>query len=261
MHGGGKGTMGAPPPPPPPPPPANHSQAHAHHHLAHSVRLAFGMTPIHPNPSTHPHSHQHPQHSHSSGALHPTTSGPGVPPASIHSHSNTHAGRAWSSGVSTPNRAAFGAGLTANNNSTVGGSPGHATQNPSSLSMPVSRAGSPPIKLAPLRISSPTPGGHAGALTRPGVERRDSGSGSGEGGHGSGSGGGGGGVSPVGEHLGSKGIVGGDGAGEPMEDVRQEDNSSSGKVGELVGAAPQMERVALPGFSEIEAATRGLVPA
>lgn len=131
--------------------------------------------------------------------------------------------------------------------------------------MPVSRAGSPPIKLAPLRISSPAP---VGAPMRPGVERRDSGSGSGEGGHGSGSGGGG--ASPVGEHLVSKGV---ENADEPMEDVRQDDGmmlmgnngggggGGNGKVGELAGVAPLTERVALPGFSEIEAATRGSVPA
>lgn len=93
------------------------------------------------------------------------------------------------------------------------------------------------------------------------MERRDSGSGSGEGGHGSGSGSGGGGASPVGEHLVLKGV---ENADEPMEDVRQDDGmmlmgnnggggGGNGKVGELAGVAPLTERVALPGFSEIEA--------
>lgn len=100
---------------------------------------------------------------------------------------------------------------------------------------------------------------------RPSVERRDSGSGSGEGGHGSGSGGGG--MSPAGERTGSKSV---EDAGEPMEDVRQDEGTTSvaknggtggnGKVGESAGAAPRTERVALPGFSEIEAATRSSVP-
>lgn len=223
MHGKPGSMMNAPPP---------SSQAPAHHHLAHSVRLAFGMTPIHPQ--------QQQQQS--------SVSGPGVPP-----HSSTHSpphsmvapsalgangGRAWTSGVSTPTRGAFGTtSTTSTAATTTGGAPA------SSLSMPPSRAGSPPIKLAPLRISSPVSHG-ATSPKRPGFERKWSG----------GSGGAGGGMtSPVGD--GKVNMGGGEvNEGEPMEDVRQEDVKTA-VVETMTG------RVALPGFSEIEAAARGAVPA
>ncbi|KAJ8474585.1 hypothetical protein ONZ45_g15905 [Pleurotus djamor] len=85
-----------------------------HHHLAHSVRLAFGMTPIHP-------------HSGSRSTAYP------------------------SSGVSTPNFS-FGSGPSSS-----------SVHNLFSFgrSVPVSRSGSPPITLPPLKIaasaaSSPT---------------------------------------------------------------------------------------------------------
>jgi zinc finger protein CreA/MIG len=109
-----------------PPSPSNSHHAtnphHNHHnHLAHSVRLAFGMTPIHPT--------------HSSSS---SSSAPRSPPRS--------------SGYISPNN---------------GLSPGyaHPTSVPHSstgtpmafsslpMSMPGSRAGSPPIKLPPLKIS------------------------------------------------------------------------------------------------------------
>jgi zinc finger protein CreA/MIG len=80
----------------------SHSQSyhsHSHPHLAHSVRAAFGMTPIHATPP--------------------------LPPAYVH----------------------------------IGG--GSAVP-----SMPTSRAGSPPIKLAPLRVPSPSARSESGKSPR-----------------------------------------------------------------------------------------------
>ncbi len=42
-------------------PPHSNNHHHVHHHLAHSVRMAFGMTPIHGSShQTHPHAYSHP---------------------------------------------------------------------------------------------------------------------------------------------------------------------------------------------------------
>ena len=174
-HGGGAGAVGKPP----------HPQAHPHHHLAHSVRLAFGMTPIHPQPPRDAYAHTH-AHAHAQGggggerAIWTGGAASVSPPA----------GRAWPlsqphSGAATPLRGAVYA----------------------SASVPASRAGSPPIKLAPLRIASPGDG------------------------------------------------AGGLGAGK-VEEVE-----AAAAVREEVGAARGEEvgvgaKVALPGFSEVEAATR-----
>ncbi|KAI0040820.1 hypothetical protein FA95DRAFT_812571 [Auriscalpium vulgare] len=88
-----------------------------HHHLAHSVRVAFGMTPIH---------------------AHSQATAPPPPPV-----------RGWHSGGTTPLRGAAPAG--------GGGGAAYSS------SVPASRAGTPPIKLAPLRMPSP-PGENADAM-------------------------------------------------------------------------------------------------
>ncbi|KAF5343230.1 hypothetical protein D9758_013415 [Tetrapyrgos nigripes] len=106
------------------PSPSHSSGHHAHqnhHHLAHSVRMAFGMTPIHPQP-------QHASAAHSSSSSHQHVSHP--------LHSNTYP--AYSSSNSRYN---FGIG--------PGSSASHAF---GVASHPVSRSSSPPITLAPLKL-------------------------------------------------------------------------------------------------------------
>lgn len=99
-----------------------------HHHLAHSVRVAFGMTPIHPHAR------------HASTTLPPLTGG----------------GRT-SSDVTPPV-------LFSNYNATTRltpDAPSSMQSHSHSLSVPVSRATSPPIKLAPLKLpSSPNSPSH-----------------------------------------------------------------------------------------------------
>ncbi|KAJ4471813.1 hypothetical protein C8J55DRAFT_521048 [Lentinula edodes] len=126
--------------------PSHPSQHHSH--LAHSVRMAFGMTPIHPPPATafHPSSNSH--HSGSSfssiaSVTSPSTSVLGK--LSLGSHPTSHSGhsRHTSPLHSPPLRpgsppilsGGFGFGFT--------------SRGPS---RPTSRPGSPPITLAPLRL-------------------------------------------------------------------------------------------------------------
>ncbi|TCD70768.1 hypothetical protein EIP91_001799 [Steccherinum ochraceum] len=99
-----------------------------HHHLAHSVRVAFGMTPIHPHAR------------HASATLPPLTGGGRTPseatPPMLFSSSST------SSAHLTPD-------------------PPSAAGLAQSLSVPVSRSASPPIKLPPLKLpSSPNSPSH-----------------------------------------------------------------------------------------------------
>ncbi|KAI0647799.1 hypothetical protein C8Q79DRAFT_905791 [Trametes meyenii] len=89
------------------PHPHHQQQGHHHHaHLAHSVRAAFGMTPIHPRPRA-------------------------VPPSAA-AHTDPTATPAHFGGGSTPG--------------------GGGDVRP--LSLPASRASSPPIKLPPLKLPS-----------------------------------------------------------------------------------------------------------
>lgn len=125
----------------------SHPSQH-HSHLAHSVRMAFGMTPIHPPPATafHPSSNSH--HSSSSfssiaSVTSPSTSVLGK--ISLGPHPTSHSGhsRHTSPLHSPPLRpgsppilsGGFGFGFT--------------SRGPS---RPTSRPGSPPITLAPLRL-------------------------------------------------------------------------------------------------------------
>lgn len=113
------------------------AQAHGsgrdhHHHLAHSVRMAFGMTPIHPRasaPTSRPHA--------SSTSSHPY-------PHTSHAYSHSH-----SHSLSHPFASHAGGVLT-------------------SASMPASRSSSPPIKLPPLKLpSSPSSPTKISALLAP----------------------------------------------------------------------------------------------
>ncbi|KAJ6582809.1 hypothetical protein B0H10DRAFT_899739 [Mycena sp. CBHHK59/15] len=99
-------------------------------HLAHSVRLAFGMTPIH-GPHAHaPHSPTYP----GAAQYQRTTSWPSFPHLP-----STHA--------STPSTAS----------STGSGSGGWSGWSSSASSVPGSRSGSPPIHLPPLKIPANYP--------------------------------------------------------------------------------------------------------
>ncbi|CAL1712379.1 unnamed protein product [Somion occarium] len=174
-----------------------------HHHLAHSVRVAFGMTPIHPRPSRnppgqserplsdaptnvhfnmnadHPHSHSH-SHSHSYS---------GMPHGGCHQSSQPEP---------------------------------HADHTPSSTSssVPVSRASSPPIKLPPLKLpSSPSSPSHRPHAL---LSVRDL-------------------LNPDSSSAGG------------VDTMSIEGMPESGPSSKLTGEGE--ERVALPGFSEVDAAT------
>ncbi|KAF7298722.1 hypothetical protein MIND_00819700 [Mycena indigotica] len=95
-------------------------------HLAHSVRLAFGMTPIHSNAS--PTSNYPPPPSYQR-----TTSWPSFPPVSA---------------MSTPTSACTSTGWSSGTGSNGASS--------ASSSMPNSRSASPPIRLAPLKRDEPS---------------------------------------------------------------------------------------------------------
>lgn len=158
--------------------PYHAQREHPHHHLAHSVRVAFGMTPIHPRPSRNPAppSSSNDRHSDAPTAVHFNMN----PPTSLSAAATSH-----------------------------------------SLSVPVSRASSPPIKLPPLKLpsspSSPSHRGHA-LLSVKDLLNPDSGSGRSEMN----------GVNGVGDEVG----------------------------GGMTESAPEgEEKVALPRFSEVEAAT------
>ncbi|KAJ7617515.1 hypothetical protein DFH06DRAFT_103812 [Mycena polygramma] len=123
-------------------------------HLAHSVRLAFGMTPIHgagsapypPHPASSSHSHPHP---HPSTLNHPThgyprtTSWPSFPPLALSPTTSTPA-----SSASTSTSGSWSGWSS-------GGNSGGASS--ACSSMPGSRSASPPIQLPPLKIPADSP--------------------------------------------------------------------------------------------------------
>ncbi|KAG6865129.1 hypothetical protein C0991_004970 [Blastosporella zonata] len=194
---------------------------HHHHHLAHSVRAAFGMTPIHsssnspsanssprsPASMSPPHSHSH-SHSHSHGHSHVHSS------LSSHSHSHFH-----------PHPHPYAHGYNAHAHAhphyaahTAPHTPVPRGALPLPLSMPGSRAGSPPITLAPMKSAPVVSGGEPASK-----EEKD-----------------------------KEGVEGG------CEEVGKEENKDgNGKEKEGVKSREDgTEKVELPGFSAFEAATR-----
>ncbi|EIW74680.1 hypothetical protein CONPUDRAFT_140441 [Coniophora puteana RWD-64-598 SS2] len=136
----------------------NGNGAPHHHHLAHSVRMAFGMTPIHSASSAstshaHSHSHAHPHSPYPNQYTHtartpswPATAHPAQTQFSFKSPSRVGSGPGASAGA--------GAGVTA-----YGHRDGWGV-----ASVPASRSGSPPITLAPLKIKSESPGATMGGV-------------------------------------------------------------------------------------------------
>lgn len=152
---------------------------HPHHHsnIAHSVRVAFGMTPIHPR-AKHAHTVSHGSSSSatptsSTTAISNTTAtptndamngsgrplSPPLPHARSHSHSHSHS--TFNNGNHSKPLFSLGAGLTLPPLTSATSQlpyPSNANSSnypySSSISMPASRASSPPIKLAPLKFGS-----------------------------------------------------------------------------------------------------------
>ncbi|KAJ3573183.1 hypothetical protein NP233_g2604 [Leucocoprinus birnbaumii] len=159
---------------------------HSHSNLAHSVRMAFGMTPIVPSPPrTHAHAHSHSRTSESGlFASHPVS---GVTtPMHSHSHSYSHS--------------SLGSNLWG------------------LRSMPGSRSGSPPITLPPLKVPK-------GADDEESDDARDE--------------------DEVGIRI-------------KKEDVDDGDDVLMDGVESKKGGSKTKKRVELPGFSQFEAAARGL---
>ncbi|KAI0662187.1 hypothetical protein C8Q70DRAFT_1043362 [Cubamyces menziesii] len=156
---------------------AHHPQSHHHHHahLAHSVRAAFGMTPIHPRPRA-------------------AAAGP---PAS---HTDP---------TVTPAHFTSGAGAGTGSASGPGGD-AHP------LSLPASRASSPPIKLPPLKL----PSSPSSPLNRP-------------------------------DSLAAGGAAAGAGTVKDAKETRR--RSLDGAVSEM--SLHEAQKVELPGFSEFAAAS------
>ncbi|KAJ7160091.1 hypothetical protein C8R46DRAFT_1106957 [Mycena filopes] len=218
-HGGGGGGVGGTP----------HPQ-----HLAHSVRLAFGMTPIHGlSPTSPPAAGAYP---YSAAAPHPpqyqrTTSWPSFPhlptsstsnshPSNSHSHSNFHGNPITSHNANSNSNSNSGSGSNSASTSSSwsGWNSASASTGASSAgsSVPGSRSGSPPIRLPPLKLG----GAHAGSRSNsehPGSPRLD-----------------------------ERGCPRGDGNG-----------GGGGETGEGGGGGREGGRVELPGFSAFEAASRG----
>ena len=202
-----------------------------HHHIAHSVRVAFGMTPIHPRPSRN------------------------APPSSSASGSATAVNPSSASGSSSDRHS---------DGSTSTSTAVHFNMNPPpvsshSLSVPVSRASSPPIKLPPLKLpSSPSSPNHRGhtllsvrdllnpdSASAPAVTSSSSSSSS----------------SLRGEANvnlnGVKGLIGvnGPGSGNGVKATNGNGGGDEIESGMTESAPEGEEKVALPRFSEVEAAT------
>ncbi|KAJ7256818.1 hypothetical protein B0H12DRAFT_1322928 [Mycena haematopus] len=117
-------------------------------HLAHSVRLAFGMTPILPSTSTNSISAS-PTSASASPSLHPAHPGEGRY-ASVYTRTTS-----WPSFPHLP-----GLGGTTSTSTSASTTPGSTTSGSGSWSgwtsaassMPPSRSGSPPIRLPPLKL-------------------------------------------------------------------------------------------------------------
>lgn len=163
---------------------------HPHHHLAHSVRVAFGMTPIHPRPSR--------------------SSNPGPPPSASSASASASA-----LSPDAPTTVHF------NMNPPPSSSSLAATSHSHSLSVPVSRASSPPIRLPPLKLpSSPSSPSHrAHAL------------------------------------LSVKDLLNPDSASSGRVEVNMGDMNGVQSEAGMTESVPDDEKVALPRFSEVEAAT------
>lgn len=193
-----------------------------HHHLAHSVRMAFGMTPIHPRTSkppssSNPNSHGHPySHSHTSSTL------PTPPDAHAHPHSHGHSHSVSHSYVAHNGHG--GAML--------------------STSMPASRSSSPLITLPPLNLpSSPSSPTKISALLAPAPPPVPSPATASESGEGQGSG----------SKDAEMNIENGDENKDNLEGVTQEKEAE--KEVEMVDGQEKTVKVELPGFSEFTAAT------
>jgi len=178
--------------------PSHTNSSHGSHHLAHSVRLAFGMTPI----------HSHPPSRRSS------------PPPPMNLPRNT----SWSASSSSyPHQfpaTALGHGQASSTFSMRPGSGPAGVGAAAASSVPPSRAGSPPIRLPPLKTLS-GPGSSAsssdvGEKDRPSTTSAISGSSATEGG-----------------------------------DMMDDESTLAGQE-----KAAMKSKVELPRFSEFEAATR-----
>jgi len=148
------------------------TQNNSHSHLAHSVRMAFGMTPIHPPAGPSSHATSHPHHLTSST----TTTSPSAsligklslgsqyphPPLSANSHSSA-AHSAHNSPLHSPS---LRPGSPSSVSNGTGFGFGFSSRGPS---RPTSRPGSPPIILAPLRLP-PSTADDLGERNIPGIQ-------------------------------------------------------------------------------------------
>ncbi|KAI6095796.1 hypothetical protein EDD16DRAFT_719757 [Pisolithus croceorrhizus] len=182
-----------------------HGMYHHHHYLAHSVRSAFGMTPIHSNSKS---------NSGGGGGNHNGTSvpqrNPSWPAPCPHPHTGPVRSGSSPGGIIAPQVPSF-APLPYDH------SYGFGTLG--SASVPPSRAPSPPITLPPLRLRTTSPksmsmGDGEGSDNEDGDEDED-------------------------EDMEGEGVV-----------MRKRDRSGR-------GVPVVKEKVALPGFKEIEAVARG----
>ncbi|KAJ7913536.1 hypothetical protein B0H13DRAFT_1873809 [Mycena leptocephala] len=212
-------------------------------HLAHSVRMAFGMTPIHASSSS---SHSHASSPNANSNSHsPHSTAPSSPytpsyPPSAHTHPSSAYTRttSWPSFPHPHLPGSFASSLSSsasspyNGSGTASGASSASTSTSTSWSgwtsasssVPGSRSGSPPIRLAPLKL--PLSLGVAGEYSGPV-----------SGGNGNGSGG-------ANSRAGSR-------AGSPR------DGGGEDECGDGQGREREREKVALPGFSLFEAASRG----
>lgn len=136
------------------------TQSNSHSHLVHSVRVAFGMTPIHP-PSSGPSSYSHGSstHSHSSLITNPSSAsiigklslGPQYPHPHLSAYGHPAASHPIHSPHSVRNSPLHSPSLRPGSPSAVLSSTGFGF---GFSSRGPSRAGSPPITLAPLRLPS-----------------------------------------------------------------------------------------------------------
>ncbi|KAF5340638.1 hypothetical protein D9611_007482 [Ephemerocybe angulata] len=125
-------------------PPSSGNGNPPHHHLAHSVRMAFGMTPINSGPG------QKERDNGNSGFSTP------YPPGQQQPQQFAVSSASAVSSPSTPWSSVRGNPTSAGGNP-AGRAPGTPFGFPQSLSMPPSRSNSPPITLPPIKTLSTSP--------------------------------------------------------------------------------------------------------